>query len=56
MRSASAGLVGDSSWYKSHKLKKAFFVFVATVPNITRSDDNYEPYKGNKGFSALEFQ
>lgn len=53
----SAGLVGDSSWYKSDgKLKKSLFVFVATVPNISRSDDNYEPYKGNKSFSALEFQ
>jgi len=49
--------VGDSSWYKSgSKLKKSFFVFVATVPNTNRSDDKYEPFKGSQGFSALEFQ
>ncbi len=53
----SASPMGDSSWYKSgSKLKKSFFVFVATVPNTNRSDDKYEPFKGNQGFSALEFQ
>ncbi len=53
----SASPVGDSSWYKSGgKLKKSLFVFVATVPNTNRSDDKYEPYKGNRSFSALEFQ
>ena len=53
----SASPVGDSSWYKSYgKLKKSLFAFVATIPNTDRSDDKYEPYKGSKGFSALEFQ
>ncbi len=55
----SASLVGDSDWYKSGaKLTKSFFVYTATVPIITppAGDSNYEPYKGNKGFSALEFQ
>lgn len=54
----SATLVGSSGWFKvGNKLKKAFFVYTANVP-IT--EDNppapYETYKGNKGFTALEYQ
>ncbi|MUL36940.1 hormogonium polysaccharide biosynthesis protein HpsA [Gloeocapsopsis dulcis] len=51
----SASLVGDSSWYKSGgKLSKSFFVYTATVPITNPPEGNYE--KGNKSFSALEFQ
>ncbi|AFZ20715.1 hormogonium polysaccharide biosynthesis protein HpsA [Allocoleopsis franciscana] len=56
---------GTSGWYDTDgQLKKAFFVYVANVP-IAQADINlipaagqtkYEPYKGNKGFSALEMQ
>ncbi|MGB7440597.1 MAG: hormogonium polysaccharide biosynthesis protein HpsA [Coleofasciculaceae cyanobacterium] len=58
----SAGLVGSSSWYKADgKLKKSFFVFVASVPitdktGLPGADKPYEIYKGNQGFSALEYQ
>lgn len=60
----SASLVGDSSWYKSGgKLSKSFFVYTATVPITSVPDspsigtkDDYEPYKGSKSFSALEYQ
>jgi len=53
----SASPVGDSGWYQSGgKLKKSFFVFVANVPITTPPPGNYEAYKGNQGFSALEFQ
>lgn len=41
------------------QLKKAFFTYVANVPitDTTGLDANtYEPYTGNKGFSALEMQ
>ncbi|MFB2772964.1 hormogonium polysaccharide biosynthesis protein HpsA [Pelatocladus sp. BLCC-F211] len=64
-------LVGNSSWYKlqSGNLGKSFFVYTVNVP-ITKSkfdslpdtingedkDDAYEPYNGNQGFVALEFQ
>lgn len=55
----SASLVGDSGWYKAGgKLKKSFFVYTATVPitNAAGLGTTFEAYKGNKGFSALEFQ
>ncbi|MBE9037708.1 hormogonium polysaccharide biosynthesis protein HpsA [aff. Roholtiella sp. LEGE 12411] len=54
----SATLVGNTGWFTiGGKLKKAFFAYTATVPIITPPDTiNYEPYKGNKGFSALEYQ
>jgi hypothetical protein len=58
----SASLIGDSGWYKSGaNIKKSFFVYSTTVP-ITDNDastkygDKYEKFKGNKGFSALEYQ
>jgi len=52
-------------WFETGgKLKKAFFVYVATVPikqgDLTAlgldNDTQYEPYTGNQGFSALEMQ
>ncbi|WP_052672297.1 hormogonium polysaccharide biosynthesis protein HpsA [Aliterella atlantica] len=59
----SPNLVGDSSWYKSgSNLTKSFFAYTATVPIDTLpispnvGAGNYEVYRGNRGFSALEFQ
>jgi len=54
----SASFVGNSSWYKTGgNLTKSFFVYTATVPiTNTNPPTGYEPYKGNKGFSALEYQ
>jgi type II secretory pathway pseudopilin PulG len=55
----SATLVGSSGWFKvGSKLKKAFFVYTANVPitNTQGLSSDYEPYKGNKGFSAIEYQ
>lgn len=65
----SASLVGDSDWYQAGgSLKKPFFIYVATVPitdltqlkdqdgNALTNNANYEEYKGNQGFSALEYQ
>jgi type II secretory pathway pseudopilin PulG len=63
-KGTSASLVGESGWYKSGaNIKKSFFVYSITVPITTPQSDlkkdsnpNLEEYKGNKGFSALEFQ
>ncbi|MBD6614684.1 hypothetical protein FNW02_02085 [Komarekiella sp. 'clone 1'] len=55
----SATLVGNTGWFNiGGKLKKAFFAYTATVPITTTPTDttNYEKYKGNKGFSAIEYQ
>ncbi len=56
----TASLVGDSDWYKSgNNLTKSFFVYTAVVPITdigSLNRNQYEQYKGNKGFSALEFQ
>ncbi|WP_414577893.1 hormogonium polysaccharide biosynthesis protein HpsA [Anabaena sp. CCY 9402-a] len=55
----SAALVGNTGWFRNGtKLKKAFFVYTATVPITSEPTDptNYETKKGNKGFSALEYQ
>jgi len=53
----SATLVGNTGWFKlGNKLKKAFFVYTATVPITSQKTGSYEQYKGNKGFSALEYQ
>lgn len=56
-----SSLVGNSSWYKlqSGNLGKSFFVYTVNVPITNLGSLNpleYEPYKGNKGFVALEFQ
>ncbi|MCV3216760.1 hormogonium polysaccharide biosynthesis protein HpsA [Plectonema radiosum NIES-515] len=57
--SGFSSLVGNSSWYKlqSGNLGKSFFVYTVNVP-ITNTGGNtdYEIYKGDKGFAALEFQ
>ncbi|MBD2064338.1 hormogonium polysaccharide biosynthesis protein HpsA [Funiculus sociatus GB2-A5] len=58
---SSASLVGNSGWYSINgQLKKSFFVYSATVPipatPAPTDPTKYEPYKGNKGFSALEYQ
>ncbi|NEO69642.1 hormogonium polysaccharide biosynthesis protein HpsA [Moorena sp. SIO3H5] len=57
----SASLVDSSGWFKSGaKLKKSIFVYTATVPIVsgdTQIDgQTYEAYKGEAGFSALEYQ
>jgi hypothetical protein len=58
----SATLVGSTGWSNiGGKLKKSFYVYTATVPITikptgTGADSSYEPYKGNKGFSAIEYQ
>jgi hypothetical protein len=54
-------LIGNSSWYKVQggNLGKSFFVYAVNVPitDITGLDPTkYQTYKGNKGFTALEFQ
>jgi hypothetical protein len=58
-------LVGNSSWYKlqNGNLGKSFFVYAVNIP-ITQqqmqgenlSTTEFEAYKGNKGFAAIEFQ
>ena len=59
-RCASGNAGGTAGWYPiSGQLKKAFFTYVANVPitDTTGLDPNkYEPYTGNRGFSALEMQ
>lgn len=60
----SASLVSGSGWYRlDGTLKKSFFVYSTTVPiddtylkNAKLTTTKYEAYKGNKGFSAIEFQ
>ncbi|MEQ9355669.1 hormogonium polysaccharide biosynthesis protein HpsA [Coleofasciculus chthonoplastes] len=54
----SASLVGNTGWYKTSdgNLKKSFFVFAATVPIEEPPGNDYEKYKGNQGFAALEYQ
>ena len=59
-KGSSSSLIGDSGWYKSGgNLKKSFFVYVTTVPITDESfveSDKYETFKGNQGFSAVEYQ
>ncbi|MEC4818397.1 MAG: hormogonium polysaccharide biosynthesis protein HpsA, partial [Scytonema sp. PMC 1069.18] len=57
-KGTSSSLVGESGWYKAGaSIKKSFFVYVVNVPNYTvDSTKKLEKYKGNKGFSAIEFQ
>ena len=60
----SASLVSGSGWYRlDGTLKKSFFVYSSTVPiddsylkSAKLTTTKYEAYKGNKGFSAIEFQ
>ncbi|MBH8574213.1 hypothetical protein I8752_14540 [Nostocaceae cyanobacterium CENA369] len=53
----SATLVGSTGWFNiGGKLKKSFFAYTATVPITTPPNSNYEQYKGNKGFVALEYE
>ncbi|MFW5765089.1 MAG: hormogonium polysaccharide biosynthesis protein HpsA [Coleofasciculus sp.] len=58
----SATLVGTNGWYRvGSKLKKSFFAYVATVPITDINELNlppgqFENYRGNQGFSALEYQ
>jgi type II secretory pathway pseudopilin PulG len=57
--SSNAGTKVEGWYLTSGKLKKAFFTYVANVPITTLGTLNpnqYEVYKGNKGFSALEMQ
>jgi type II secretory pathway pseudopilin PulG len=64
--SSGGSASGADGWYPTDgQLKKAFFVYVANVPisqaditqlPTTAQSSKYEPYKGNKGFSALEMQ
>ncbi|QKQ73651.1 hormogonium polysaccharide biosynthesis protein HpsA [Nostoc sp. TCL240-02] len=57
--STSASLVGNTGWFNINgKLKKSFFAYTATIPitGIPADTTNYEQYKGNKGFSALEYE
>ncbi|MEH2280302.1 MAG: hormogonium polysaccharide biosynthesis protein HpsA [Nostoc sp.] len=53
----SATLVGSTGWFNiASKLKKSFFVYTANVPITTPPTTDYEAFKGNKGFSSLEYQ
>lgn len=62
----SASLIGINGWFKGNKslrLVKGFFVYTATVPITSTttiptdsSQDKYEVYSKNKGFSALEYE
>ena len=60
----SASLVSGSGWYRfGGTLKKSFFVYSTTVPidesyleSANLNNKEYESYKGNQGFSAIEFQ
>ncbi|MDJ0795840.1 MAG: hormogonium polysaccharide biosynthesis protein HpsA [Calothrix sp. MO_167.B12] len=53
----SATLVGNSGWFKiGSKLKKSFYVYTTNVPITNPPDSSHEAYKGNQGFSALEYQ
>ena len=59
-KGTSSSVIGESGWYKSGgNLKKSFFVYVTTVPITDESfaaGNEYETFKGNQGFSAVEFQ
>ncbi|BCL37902.1 hypothetical protein NSMS1_43490 [Nostoc sp. MS1] len=57
-QNTSAALVGNTGWFRNGtKLKKAFFVYTASVPITSQpTDTNYERKSGNQGFSAMELQ
>ena len=56
----TAALVGVNGWFNVNgQLKKSFFTYVATLPitDTTNLDpQEFETYRGNQGFAALEFQ
>ncbi|MDJ0772184.1 MAG: hormogonium polysaccharide biosynthesis protein HpsA [Mastigocoleus sp. MO_167.B18] len=60
----SSSLATASGWYRfAGTLKKSFFVYSTTVPidesylkSASLNSKEYESYKGNKSFSAIEFQ
>jgi len=55
----SAQLVGSQGWYqRGSTLRRSIFVYTTTVPiTDTRGLGNeYEKFKGNQGFAALEYQ
>ncbi|MEH2241421.1 hormogonium polysaccharide biosynthesis protein HpsA [Nostoc sp.] len=54
----SATLVGTTGWVSTAgQLQKSFFVYTANVPITNQlATGNYETFKGNKGFSSLEYQ
>ncbi|BAY84903.1 hypothetical protein NIES267_44010 [Calothrix parasitica NIES-267] len=55
----SASLIGSQGWYESNGvLKRSLFVYTTTLP-ITDDkglSNEYEIFRGNKGFAALEYQ
>jgi hypothetical protein len=63
-KGTSASLIGESGWYKAGaNIKKSFFVYTTTVPITEKqiseeglSDQKFQPFKGSKGFSAIEYQ
>lgn len=54
------GVADQGGWRETDgQLKKAFFIYVANIPITdlgTLDPAQYETYKGNQGFSALEVQ
>ncbi|NJN12895.1 MAG: hypothetical protein HC815_35075 [Richelia sp. RM1_1_1] len=55
----SAQLVGSQGWYqRGSVLRRSLFVYTTTVPitDKTGLGNEYETFKGNKGFAALEYQ
>ncbi|MEB3215327.1 MAG: hormogonium polysaccharide biosynthesis protein HpsA [Nostocales cyanobacterium 94392] len=55
----SAQLVGSQGWYqRGSTLRRSIFVYTTTVPiTDTRGlGSEYEEFKGNQGFAALEYQ
>ncbi|MGF1676277.1 MAG: hormogonium polysaccharide biosynthesis protein HpsA [Rivularia sp. (in: cyanobacteria)] len=55
----SAQLVGSQGWYqRGSTLRRSIFVYTTTVPitDKTGLGNEYETFKGNKGFAALEYQ
>jgi hypothetical protein len=61
----SANLVGTQGWYKvGGKLKRSIFVYTTIVPiteeptaaKLGKNYQQYQKFKGNRGFAALEYQ
>ncbi len=62
-QATSAALVGSTGWVSiASQFQKSFFVYTANVPitiqptTVSDPGHNYEIFKGNKGFSSLEYQ